>query len=182
VPGDKNCTYEIEPSHKDSSQCVFPLPWQTKVGMSQLRRSVNIFNPVIRTALVPGCRSITVKNATAGCNRTWLQTRSLITTRINLQQSRESSKEEQTLIYSAPNAPTVKLLKMFSVTSLGVKVHSSRTEAGYSIGLTISSRSLQYQHQQYFTSGKRQPVSIRFTVSLNVYTPLTQSSLRSSSR
>ncbi|CAO3693962.1 unnamed protein product [Umbelopsis ramanniana] len=43
-----------------------------------------------------------------------------MTTGFNLQQSQENTKDEQTLIYSAPNAPTVKLLKMFSVTSLGV--------------------------------------------------------------
>jgi hypothetical protein len=121
---DQNYTYEIEPSHKESRLVCFPSASAT--NMSQLRRSVNVINPLIRTALVSNCRSIAIRNANAACNRTWLHTRSFMTTGTKLQQSQENSKDEQTLIYSAPNAPTVKLLKMFSVTSLGVKFYFNR--------------------------------------------------------
>lgn len=49
----------------------------------------------------------------------WLNVRRSTST-AKPQSSTDASAEDQALIYSAPNAPTVKLLKMFSVSSLGV--------------------------------------------------------------
>ncbi|KAH8552957.1 hypothetical protein BGW37DRAFT_487850 [Umbelopsis sp. PMI_123] len=88
--------------------------------MSLFHHPTDAIKPLIRTYRLISCRRISIKNGITGDNRPWLHTRSFTSTSINFQQSQENSNEEQTLVYSAPNAPTVKLLKMFSVTSLGV--------------------------------------------------------------
>jgi hypothetical protein len=93
----------------------------TRIVMTLARHIIAGCGASIRTSATFGPRTLCFKDARQVYNsRIWFNGRHSTTAATQPQSSRESTTEEQRLIYSAPNAPTVKLLKMFSISSFGV--------------------------------------------------------------